>query len=288
MVGGPNDNLGERLHIGNVYFMASYLALTGSPLPQSLFGEDEVHSIRLLTPEERIAIEDYYFDIGRKVAIGPTTTALILQDAAPGKLKLPEYVLLAEFAIAVMTASGFVPVQRGAHLSNGKCLDSIERHAVEGISAVLPTELQESAASTWMRCVMVAYEKTKGGLHITADRFTRYCEEGDTPDGLVDLCICLESLIDAEVEIAFRFSACLAKITGEKNARELSVMLGKLYALRSRVVHGADSTKEHQKLSPQLETLRLTARTILTKYVLHLNQFTKEQWKQELKDRLFQ
>src|ERR1039458_7372779 len=57
-----------------------------------------------------------------------------------------------------------------------------QRHAVEGISAVLPTELQESAASTWMRCVMVAYEKTKGGLHITADRFTRYCEEGDTPD----------------------------------------------------------------------------------------------------------
>jgi hypothetical protein len=147
-------------------------------------------------------------------------------------------------------------------------------------------KLTKAAASTWVRHFFAARRKTKDRLHITADRFVRYSKMNNSRDALVDLCICLESLIESQTEISFRFAMCLAKISGLKSAEETSELLSDLYDLRSKVVHGVDSNKEHKRVEPSAVKLRLAARTILTAYVLYLTEHTKEEWKKHLKSSL--
>ncbi len=80
---------------------------------------------------------------------------------------------------------------------------------------------------------------------------------------------------------------CLAKVSGLKNAEEISELLTDLYDLRSKVVHGSDSTKEHRKVEPNAAKLRLAARAILTAYILFMTEHTKDEWKRHLRSSLF-
>src|SRR5207302_8860173 len=126
-----------------------------------------------------------------------------------------------------------------------------------------PKKLVKAAASTWIHHSFAVRQKIKGNLHITADRFVRYLRMNNSRDALVDLCICLESLIESTTEISFRFAVCLAKVSS-KNAEAISELLSDLYNLRSKVVHGTDFTKEHKKVLLNTDKLRLASRAILT------------------------
>jgi Apea-like HEPN len=267
--------------------MAEYFALTADPLPQNLFGEDSGYSIRRLSPEERIAIEDYYFSLGERLTINPATTAVVVSDEHLSKTTLGEFATLAEFALGISTIAGFSAITVIAALTSNKCSNAVQRPAPNSNAPQFPTKLKKNAASKWLRLVFVAKGKSRDGLHVTTDRYVRFCKAGYTPDGLLDLCICLESLIESETEIAFRFANCLAKITGDADAENISGMLSDLYSFRSKVVHGLDFGKAHKKLAPHFSELRLTARTILTKYILHLTEHSKDDWKRLLKSSLF-
>ena len=164
------------------------------------------------------------------------------------KASLEEFAVLVEFALGILALSGFQPVRTVATLSGTKCLEALQRSYGEVTPPPLfPRKVKKAAASTWLRYFFSARRKTKDGLHITADRFVRYARMNSTRDAMVDLCICLESLMDTETEISFRFGVCLAKMNGGPNAEELSDLLSDLYNLRSKVVHGADATKAHKK-----------------------------------------
>lgn len=138
-----------------------------------------------------------------------------------------------------------------------------------------------------MRQVLTARAQTKDRLHIVADRFVRYSRSNDSWDALVDLCICLEALIESQTEISFRFAICLTKISQLKDPETVSELLSDLYDLRSKVVHGADPRKEHKKLQPRLSQIRFVARAILSAYVLFLSEHTKDDWKKHLRRSLF-
>src|SRR5205823_5050921 len=145
------------------------------------------------------------------------------------------------------------------------CSDALQRSYQETAEPpTFPKKVVKAAASTWVRHFFGARRRTKDKLHITADRFVRYSRMNNSRDALLDLCICLESLIESQTEISFRFATCLAKVTRLKDAEEISDLLSDLYDLRSKVVHGTDSTKEHKKVEPNIAKLRLTARAILT------------------------
>jgi hypothetical protein len=64
-------------------------------------------------------------------------------------------------------------------------------------------------------------------------------------------------------------------------------LLRALNDLRSKVVHGTDPTKQHNKVDPHTVKLRLAARAILTTYVLYLTEHTKDEWKKHLRTSLF-
>ena len=184
--------------------------------------------------------------------------------------------------------SGFQPVKMVATFGATKCLEALLRTYGEVSPApVFPRKVKKAAASTWLRYFFSARQKTKDGLHTTADRFVRYARINNTRDAMVDLCICLESLMDTQTEISFRFGVCLAKVKGGTDAEELSDLLSDLYDLRSKVVHGSDATKEHRKVEPHAQKLRSSSRAILTRYVVYLAEHTREEWKKHLRKSLF-
>ena len=184
--------------------------------------------------------------------------------------------------------SGFEPVTTVAILNASTCSDALQRsYREKPESPSFAKKVVKSAASTWVRHFFTARRKTKDKLQITADRFVRYSRQSTSPDALVDLCICLESLIESQTEISFRFATSLAKVTRNKKAEEISDLLSDLYDLRSKVVHGTDSSKAHKKIEPNVARLRLAARSILTIYVLFMTEHTKEEWKKHLSSSLF-
>jgi len=149
-----------------------------------------------------------------------------------------------------------------------------------------PSKLTKTVASTWVRCLFEARHNIKANLHITADRFVRYLRAHDSRDSLVDLCICLESLIESHTEISFRFAMCLAKVGDVKNPEATSDLLSDLYDLRSRVVHGSDATREHTKVKSSGGELRRFARKILTIYILYMTDHTTKEWQKHLRSSL--
>jgi hypothetical protein len=229
--------------------MADYYAITSTPLPTPLHGADADCAIRTLLERERIAIEDYFFRRDIKVALSPSTTAVVVAQDQTANATLEDFAVLVEFALGILTVSGFQPVTTVATLNSSTCSNAMQRSYRETpASPSFAKKVVRAAASTWVRHFFTARRRTKDKLHITADRFVRYSRQSSSLDALVDLCICLESLIESQTEISFRFGTTLAKVTGDKKAAEISEVLSDLYDLRSKVVHGADSSKEHKKI----------------------------------------
>jgi hypothetical protein len=263
-------------------------ALTAKPLPATLHGADGEYSIRTLTYDERLAIEDYFSSKEVKIALNNETSAVIVPQNETASATLENFALLIEFALAVLTVSGFQPIAVAGRLRGSNCTDALQRiYQITAERPRFPKKLVKAAASTWVRHLFAARLKSKDKLHITADRFVRYSRSNNSSDALVDLCICLESLIESQAEISFRFATCLAKVTRLENAEEVSNLLSELYDLRSRVVHGADFAKEHKKVVPNIAKVRLAARAILTTYVLYLTEHTKDEWRKHLRSSLF-
>lgn len=270
--------------------MPDYYALTEVPLPKRLHGKDPNFSIKRLSQHERLSIEDRLFEKGIKAALDPSTTAVVVSQASMTGVGSEEFAILIEFALGMVTLSGFLPISMVATFGTSDCLETSQRQSnVSTQNAKFPTKLRRVASIAWMRRFLNARGNTKDKLHITADRYVRYSRSGSSRDALVDLCICLESLLDATTEITFRFGACLAKVTGATGAKaeEVCDLLSDLYNLRSKVVHGADASKEYKKIVAHLGTLHQIARQILTTYVLFLSEHTREDWKKHVRSVLF-
>lgn len=268
--------------------IADLYALTSEPLPKALHGADSGFSIRTLSDHERIAIEDHLFKANLKISLPSSVTGVVVAQSETEKASMDEFAVVVEFALGVLTVSGFQPVTTVATFNAASCTNVLQRLRFEPNDPPnFAKKVVKGAASTWLRHFFAARRKAKDKLHVTADRFVRYSRTRNSLDSLLDLCICLESMLDSQTEISFRFGTCLAKVIGGKEAEEISDLLSSLYDFRSRVVHGADATKEHTKLDPHTVRLRLVARSILTSYVLYLTEHTKDEWKKHLRRALF-
>jgi hypothetical protein len=120
--------------------------------------------------------------------------------------------------------------------------------------------------------------------------FLRYRDHGPIVDRLTDLCISLESLIDSQTEISFRFSTCLARLGGIRgtDAESASLLLKDLYNFRSKVLHGDPAyAKLLVALEPRALDLSRLARKKLVHYFLFLAENSKSSWKEHLSKDLF-
>jgi hypothetical protein len=200
--------------------MTDYYALTQDPLPATLHGFDAEYSIRALSDWERLAIEDYFFSKDVKIVLHPETTAVIVPQSQTANATMEDVAVLIEFALGILTVSGFESIAIVAAVSASNCSDALLRPSQGTTPPTFAKKVVKAAASTWVRHFFTARRNTRDKMHITADRFVRYSKMNNSHDALVDLCICLESLIESQTEISFRFATCLAKIAGLRNAQE--------------------------------------------------------------------
>lgn len=263
-----------------------YVAVTAECLPASLQATDGEFAIRQLSEAERFALEDLLERNDAPLKLDPKGTAVVVPYSHLQRTRLEDFATLVEFGLGILVVAGFQPVAAVAAFTSTGCTEALNRAG--RISTSVPrfsrTVLRSKAAAvTWMRYLFAARQKNRDRLHITADRFVRYLQSTTSSDGLVDLCICLESLIEAENEISFRFCMCLARVTGRSDAEEISDILRDLYSLRSKVVHGSDPSKELKKVGASADALRRAARAILTVYISYLVDNSRDEWKKHLK-----
>ena len=97
-------------------------------------------------------------------------------------------------------------------------------------------------------------------------------------------------MLDAQTEIAFRFSVCLAKAAGRRgrSSEADGKLLSDLYDLRSKIVHGDPAaSKMLGRIAPSHGDLLSLSRSILVAYVLYLSEHSRKEWAEHLKSRVF-
>lgn len=266
--------------------------ITGEKIPRRLHGSDGGYALRPTSRDELLALEDRLFLQNQETKIEPIATSLILPDTSVNSKNVEEYATLAEFALSLLAISGHPSFLAIGVFTSNECSHAwlLERSAKQLTVPQFGRRMNGRATSQWIKRCSMARQNLKDRMHVTARRYVRYARDGNQLDGLTDLCISLESLLDSQTEISFRFGCCLAKITGSRGqaAEDSAKLLSQLYELRSKIVHGDPSAvKLMKKIEPNIPSLHALARTILTSYVLFTSEHSREEWKSHLKSSLF-
>ena len=124
---------------------------------------------------------------------------------------------------------------------------------------------------------------------IVIGRISRAVRQGPTTDGIIDLAIGLECLVDAKVEIKFQFSLYHTLISADTEVERGANfdLLQNFYDIRSLTVHGGKPSKSHKKKMANVhnkwrEMLDL-ARQNLTYYVVFCQKNDATAWPEHLR-----
>jgi hypothetical protein len=239
-----------------------------------------------------VAIEDQFHLQGDERRIPPASIAFILPDAPSDSSEILDFVTLVEFACSIVAVTGHPSFLAVGLFSKNSCTQV--RHLSRSVSistdiSFVPT-LTSNGMLQWLRRCLKAQTNSKGRLHITADRFVRFDRSENVADALMDLCISLESLLDHQTEVSFRFSICLTRVIeprGEQ-AENTATLLSSLYDVRSKIAHGDPSASSRlKKLKPNVPRLSALAKEILTIYTLFLSEHSRKEWKAHIKKNLY-
>jgi hypothetical protein len=271
--------------------VADFLAITSVEFPKSFQSSYEGYALRPLATTERTSIEDWMFRKGLATTVPTPAFAAIIPDTRSATL--PEYSMLAEFSLSFLVSEGRVPVSASALLDNGKCtaasthrVASVEQDKIE-----FSKSMRGSAVPQWLSRCHFAYISDSRRMQITATRYLRHIYSEDLAEGLLDLCISLESLLEAQTEISFKFATCLIKVTGQKgqHGEELSSLLTELYDLRSKIVHGDPAaSKTLKRVQESYADLRGLSKQILVTYILYVSEHTRKEWGSYIRKMLFE
>lgn len=274
--------------------MADLLIFIKKIFPEIIYGSFENYSFQKASANQLISIEDFLFnERGENLQLPQDTlSVLTIPDSGANASTIDELMIISEFALALLVNNGHPYFSIAAIFSGDKCTfarltsqDSIDA------TCAFADQLTGVVISQWMKKCILAYRRQKNRIHVTAHRYVRYSRTLKDLDSLLDLCISLESLIDSQTEVSFRFSTTLAKITSlpKDEAKELSEILYKLYDLRSKIVHGDSKVnKALKKFEPHLPKLHEGAVRILTTYIYYISDKTFDEWKIYLKESVFE
>jgi hypothetical protein len=259
------------------------------PVPKKFHGSDSGYGLRTLNLDETISVEDRLFQQGQEHKIPKGATTLVFPDVAAN---IDEWLTLGEFALALLTESGHPSLSLTAIFTDGGC--NFARLIGQEFGGVAnPTfakGLTGMAIAQWLRRCTVARMNLKARMGVTASRYVRYHKGNNLADGLMDLCISLESLLESQTEISFRFSTCLPRVVGERGVRgeKMAILLSRLYDIRSKLAHGdPEATRLVKKIEPDLPELNKAARKILTTYLLYMSEHSRDEWRNHIRTCLF-
>ena len=268
--------------------MPDYYGIIRGKILDYLRASAEGYSLRPISLPERTAVEDWFFSHQESVAIPHPASLVIFPNVSSRGDVLNDFATLSEFAIAILMREGYTPVIVSALFSGTQCTKAEKPKFLYSEKPTLsfPNTLKGVAVPQWLRRCHNAYNSEKNRINITAERYIRYIRAVGTAEGLLDLCISLESMLDSQTEISFRFSVCLSKAAGRrgKHAEEAGKLLSDLYDLRSRIVHGdPGASKLFRRIIPSQNDLLSLARSILLTYFFYLSEHTRKEWTAFLK-----
>jgi len=272
--------------------MADYYGIVLGSVPDALNASHEGYALRSLSTRERTAIEDALFSSDKTQRLPESVAAVTLPNSATNSKALRDLSTLSEFALALLGPGSVTTVVSAALFNGTKCsaASNITTAPDREFQLSFPDDLSTDAVAQWLHRCHSAHKASGSRLTIAASRYLRFVKSPVLVDGLLDLCISLESLVDAQTEISFRFSVCLTKAIGYTNGKALAAsrLLADLYNLRSKLVHGDPSaSKAMTKIGPSLGELEFLARRMLVTYVLYLSDHSKKDWAEYLKYSLF-
>jgi Apea-like HEPN len=259
------------------------------PVPKKFHGSDSGYAIRSLNLEETVSVEDRLFQQGEEHRIPKEVTTLIYPDITTN---LEQCLTLAEFSLSLLSQSGHPSLSLMALFTCDTCNFArvLGQESTVVASPTFAKGLTGIAIAQWLRRCTVARANLKARIGVTASRYIRYHKANNLADALMDLCISLESLLDSQTEMSFRFSTCLCRVIGERGVRgeRMATLLSRLYDIRSKLAHGdPEATKLVKKIEPDLPELSKLARRILTTYVLYLSEHSRDDWKSYVRTCLF-
>ncbi len=269
--------------------MKALYIILGYPIPKKFHGSDSGYALRPLNLTETVSVEDRLFQQGQEQKIPKGATTLIFPDV---ETNMDEWLTLAEFSLSLLTQTGHPSLALVASFKDGAC--NFARYLGQQSMVVAAPNfskgLSGKAIVQWLRRCAVARTNLKARITVMASRYVRYHNGNNLADGLMDLCISLESLLDSQTEISFRFSTCLSRVVGERGAggERMANLLSRLYDIRSKLAHGdPEATKLLKKIEPDLPELNKLARKILTTYVLYMSEHSREDWRNHIRSCLF-
>ncbi|MGZ5436576.1 MAG: hypothetical protein ACXWID_06595 [Pyrinomonadaceae bacterium] len=268
-------------------------AITPDFIPKRLLGYEMAgYALRPLSRNEGVSIEDRFFAQGSEETVFESSdiNSLVIPDAINDPARIDELAILAEFSLALIATAGHPSFSVIALFSDGACSYAKRLARAEQNRIQFPSRLTSKGLCQWLRRCRLARKQSGDRMHITASRYVRYAKANQLADAILDLSISLESLLETQTEISFKFGACLAKVTGERGttASDMARLLSELYDVRSKLAHGDPrATKLLKQIEPKLPDLRKLARKILITYVLFLSENTQTQWAEHLRNSLF-
>lgn len=264
--------------------MNSAYVVSRFAIPTELQGSQSGFAIRPLSVEEIIAIEDQFHRQGDERRIPHGLGVFILPDALAEPSGIPDLITMVEFACSIVAVSGHPSFHSVGIFSNSICTQVryIPRPTSDSPDISFVSGLTAAGLLQWLRRCLQAKRNLKDRMHITAHRFVRSVKSESFADGIMDLCISLESLLDHQTEVSFRFSISLARVAGAsgEECENHAALLADLYDARSKLAHGDPAAAKFlRKLEPRRPELDALAKKLLTTYVLHASEHSRGDWK---------
>jgi hypothetical protein len=264
-----------------------YLVTEGA-MPETVYGSYSRFSLEKLSKPQLLKIEDRLYKDGYSITIPVNSSLVVVPDVNEPSIEAT--IVSTEFALALLTVSGHPSFRFVSAFSGSRCIRAQILPERFFPAPVFLDTAGGNAAAQWLSRCMLSRANLKDRFHITALRYLRFATSKNDADKLLDLCICLESLLDSQTEVSFRFGVSLAKVCIQSGAEamEMANLLSELYDIRSKLAHGDPAAaKLIKKLEPKLPRLRHLANRILIIYVLYTSKHTRAEWKEHLRKSLF-
>jgi len=275
--------------------MPDLYLITTSKIPETLQGAYKNIILRSLLINEKIAFEDRLFKDGIQIKLESELYALIINDISITKdiELLKYYAIIGEFSLTIISSGSRIWFSYAGSFSNGQFIFS---KILKPIVDTMPIEFQKgitgTTATQWIYiCLSAARSIGIERWHITTDRYLRALFSSDIVDSILDLTISLESLIDAQTEISFRFGICLSRIIGRKGqaGADAAKLFSTLYDVRSKISHGdPKSLNKIKELTPSLPDIYNLDRKVLVIYIIFVSEHKYVEWQAYLRTKLFE
>lgn len=128
--------------------------------------------------------------------------------------------------------------------------------------------------------------KNKQVALFTIDRFNSCLTRAKELDQIVDACISLESLINGNSELVFRFSLYHSLIAESDISKRIDTfnLFKSFYSARSTIVHGGIEDKSVIKVKENWETIKDLAKRSINYYLAYLYEKPDGNWDEHLKN----